>query len=299
MISYPIFGNWVWGGGWLSKLGVNLGLGHGYIDFAGSSVVHAVGGITALAGALVLGPRLGKFNKDGSANVIPPHNIPMAILGTFILAFGWFGFNSGSTLAGSDLRIAVVAVNTMLASAAGALTSMLIMWKKFGHPDPSMSANGMLAGMVAITAPCAFVNSWAAVVIGMIAGALVVGSVFFVERTLQVDDPVGAISVHGACGLWGVISLGLFADGAYGDGWGGVAGSAVRGLFYGDAGQFLAQLIGAVTCFVFIFILSYTFFKVQDKIMGIRSKPEDEIAGLDIPEMGINAYYDDPRPFIY
>jgi ammonium transporter, Amt family len=298
MVIYPIFGNWVWGGGWLAKLGVNLGLGHGYIDFAGSSVVHAVGGITALAGCIVIGPRLGKFNKDGSANVIPPHDIPMAILGTFILAFGWFGFNPGSTLAGTDLRIAVVAVNTMLASAAGAITAMLIMWKKFGKPDPSMSANGMLAGMVAITAPCAFVNSWAAVVIGIIAGALVVGSVFFVERVLKLDDPVGAISVHGANGLWGVISLGLFADGTYGDGWGGVAGSTVKGLFYGDSSQFLAQCIGAVTCFVFVFVLAYLFFKTQDKIMGIRSKPEDELRGLDIPEMGIGAYHDDPEPMM-
>lgn len=297
MVTYPIFGNWVWGGGWLSKLGVNVGLGHGYIDFAGSSVVHAVGGITALAGALVIGPRLGKFNQDGSPNVLAPHNIPMAILGTFILAFGWFGFNPGSTLAGTDLRIAVAAVNTMLASAAGALTAMFIMWKKFGYPDPSMSANGMLAGMVAITAPCAFVSSWAAVIIGIIAGTLVVGSVFFVERILKVDDPVGAVSVHGACGLWGVLSLGLFADGTYGDGWGGVAGT-VRGLFYGDPKQFLVQCIGAVTCFIFVFILSYLFFKVQDKTMGIRSKPEDEISGLDVPEMGIAAYNDGSEPLL-
>lgn len=295
MVTYPIFGNWVWGGGWLSKLGVNLGLGHGYIDFAGSSVVHAVGGLTALAGAIVLGPRIGKFNKDGTPNAIPPHDIPMAILGTFILAFGWFGFNPGSTLAGTDLRISVVAVNTMLASATGALAAMLLMWAKFGHPDPSMTANGMLAGLVAITAPCAFVNAWAAALIGAIAGILVVLSVFFVERVLKVDDPVGAVSVHGACGLWGVLSLGLFADGTYGDGWGGVAGT-VKGLFYGDPGQFLAQLIGAVTCIIFIFTLSYIFFKVQDKIMGIRVSPEVELAGLDIPEMGIAAYAEEPEP---
>jgi len=291
MITYPIFGNWVWGGGWLSKLGVNVGLGHGYIDFAGSSVVHAVGGITALAGALVLGPRIGKFNKDGTPNAIAPHDIPMALLGTFILAFGWFGFNPGSTLAGTDLRIAVVAVNTMLASATGAITAMFIMWKLFGHPDPSMTANGMLAGLVAITAPCAFVNAWAAAIIGIVAGALVVGSVFFVERVLKVDDPVGAVSVHGANGLWGVISLGLFADGSYGTGWNGVTGT-VKGLFYGDPRQFLVQLIGAVTCIVFIFTLSYLFFKLQDKLMGIRVSRDYEIAGLDIPEMGIAAYDD-------
>ena len=157
MISYPLFANWVWGGGWLAQLGKNFGLGHGHVDFAGSSVVHMVGGVTALAGAMVLGPRIGKFNKDGSTNPIPGHNTPMAILGCFILAFGWFGFTPGSTLAGTDLRIAVIAVNTMLASASGAIFSMLYMWFKYGKPDPSMSANGLLAGLVAITAPCAFV----------------------------------------------------------------------------------------------------------------------------------------------
>ncbi len=208
MILYPLYGNWVWGGGWLAQLGVNFGLGHGHVDFAGSSVVHMVGGVAALAGAMVLGPRIGKFKKDGTALPIPGHNIPMAIVGTFILAFGWFGFNPGSTLAGTDLRIAVIATNTMLASAAGAFMAMLIMWVKFGKPDPSMMANGLLAGLVAITAPCAFVNSVSAVIIGLIAGALVVGSVFFIERTLKVDDPVGAVSVHGACGAWGVLSLG-------------------------------------------------------------------------------------------
>src|SRR2546430_2843715 len=181
-----------------------------------------VGGVTALAGAWVLGPRLGKYNKDGSANAIPGHNIPMAILGPFILAFGWFGFNPGSTLAGTDLRIAVIAVNTMLASASGAVMAMLYMWLKVGKPDPSMMANGMLAGLVAITAPCAFVNSPAAVIIGAVAGVLVVESAFFIERKLKIDDPVGAISVHGTNGAWGVLSLGLFADGTYGDGLNGV-----------------------------------------------------------------------------
>src|SRR3989449_6576037 len=153
-VIYPIFGNWVWGGGWLSQLGKNFGLGHGHVDFAGSSVVHMVGGVTALAGAMVLGPRIGKYNKDGSANPIPGHNIPMGVLGCFILAFGWFGFNPGSTLAGADLRIAVIAVNTMLASASGAIFAMFYMWFKYGKPDPSMMVNGMLAGLGAVTAPC-------------------------------------------------------------------------------------------------------------------------------------------------
>jgi Amt family ammonium transporter len=288
-ISYPLFANWVWGGGWLSQLGKNFGLGHGHVDFAGSSVVHMVGGVTALAGAMVLGARIGKYNKDGSANPIPGHNIPMAALGCFILAFGWFGFNPGSTLAGADLRIAVVAVNTMLASASGAIVAMFYMWKVYGKPDPSMMINGMLAGLVAITAPCAFVSAFWAFVIGAVAGVLVCWSVFFVERTLRVDDPVGAISVHGTCGAWGVLSLGLFADGTYGDGFNGVDGT-VRGLFYGGASQFVAQVIGTVTCFVFIFVISYAFFKVYDLVWGMRVSPEAELEGLDVPEMGGHGY---------
>jgi Amt family ammonium transporter len=291
MITYPLFANWVWGGGWLSTLGKNFGLGHGHVDFAGSSVVHMVGGVTALAGAWVLGPRLGKYNRDGSPNAIPAHHIPMALLGAFILAFGWFGFNAGSTLAGTDLRISVVAVNTMLASASGAIAAMFYMWLRYGKPDPSMAMNGMLAGLVAITAPCAFVNSVSAFIIGAVAGVLVCLSVFFVERTLKVDDPVGAISVHGACGAWGVLSLGLFADGAYGDGFNGVTGT-VRGLLYGDAGQFAAQCIGTLTNFVFVFVASWAFFKLCDMVMGLRVSPEVEIDGLDLPEMGALAYPD-------
>jgi Amt family ammonium transporter len=291
MFTYPLFGNWVWGGGWLSSLGKNFGLGHGYIDFAGSSVVHMTGGVTALAGALVLGPRLGKFNKDGSPNAIPGHNIPMALTGVFILAFGWFGFNAGSTLAGTDLRIGVVATNTMLASASGAIAAAIYMWVKFGKPDPSMAGNGMLAGLVAITAPCAFVTSISAFLIGAIAGLLVCVSVFFVEKRLKVDDPVGAISVHGTCGAWGVISLGLFADGTYGDAFNGVSGT-VRGLLYGDAGQLGAQMIGPLTNLVFIFGASWLFFKALDMVMGLRVAPEVEIEGLDLPEMGALAYPD-------
>jgi ammonium transporter, Amt family len=291
MLIYPIFANWVWGGGWLAQLGTQFGLGHGHVDFAGSSVVHMVGGVAALAGAIVIGPRIGKYRKDGTPVAIPGHHIPMAIIGTFILAFGWFGFNPGSTLAGGDLRIAVVAVNTMLAGAAGACSAMLYVWLRFGKPDPSMLANGMLAGLVAITAPCAFVNSIAAVFIGLAAGVLVVVSVFFVERTLKVDDPVGAVSVHGVCGAWGVIALGLFADGVYGDGWNGVPGK-VTGLFYGDARQLVAELIGVVTCIVFVFASFYAFFKLVDVLVGNRVPAEAELEGLDIPEMGVLGYPD-------
>jgi Amt family ammonium transporter len=294
MFIYPIFGNWVWGGGWLAALGVNFGLGHGHVDFAGSSVVHMVGGVAALAGAIVLGPRIGKYNKDGSSNAIPGHNIPMAIIGTFILAFGWFGFNPGSTLSGNDLRMAVVATNTLIASAAGALTATLYMWIKYKKPDPSMMANGMLAGLVAITAPCAFVNATSAFIIGAVAGILVVLAVFFIDQKLRIDDPVGAVAVHGVNGLWGVLALGLFADGVYGDGWNGVAGT-VRGLFYGDPSQFVAQLIGAVSCIVFVFTTMYIFFKISAKTIGIRVDAGDEVEGLDIPEMGVKGYDHTPE----
>ena len=289
MFLYPIHGNWVWGGGWLAMLGQNFGLGHGVVDFAGSSVVHMVGGWAGLAGAIVLGARIGKFGKDGTVNAIPGHNLPMAFAGTFILAFGWFGFNAGSTLAGTDLRISVIAVNTMLASAAGAMSAMVYMWMRYGKPDPSMMINGMLAGMVAITAPCAFVNSLSAVIIGAIAGVLVIWAVFFIDQTLKVDDPVGAISVHGVCGAWGILALGLFADGKYGDGWNGVKGP-VTGLLYGDSSQFIAQLIGVIVNFTFVFTVSYLFFKALDAVVGNRVAPEQEIEGLDIPEMGALGY---------
>ncbi len=291
MFVYPLFGNWVWGGGWLAMLGSNFGLGHGHVDFAGSSVVHMVGGVAALAGAIVIGPRYGKYGKDGTVNTIPGHNIPMAIIGTFILAFGWFGFNPGSTLAGGDLRIAVVAVNTMLAGGAGALAALFFMYIKGGKADPGMIANGMLAGLVAITAPCAFVTSLSAVIIGAIAGILVILAYNFIDTKLKVDDPVGAVAVHGVNGAWGVLSLGLFADGSYGDGWNGVAGP-VKGLFYGDTKQFFAQCIGTVTCFVFVFIVMYFFFKLLNKVIPLRSKEADEIAGLDIPETGVHGYVD-------
>jgi ammonium transporter, Amt family len=294
-IIYPVFGNWTWGGGWLSQLGTNLGLGHGHVDFAGSSVVHMTGGVIALVGAWLLGPRRGKYNADGTPNAIPGHNIPMALVGTFILCFGWFGFNPGSTLAGSDLRIGVIATNTMLAGAAGSVTAMLYMWSKYGKPDPSMMANGALAGLVAITAPCAFVTAPSAVLIGGIAGALVCASVFFVDAKLRIDDPVGAISVHGVNGLWGILSLGLLADGTYGDGWNGVPG-AVRGLFYGDASQFVAQLVGGLTNFVAVGAMAYAAYKVTDLVVGgHRVSAEVEELGLDLPEMGALAYPDTPE----
>ena len=294
-ILYPIYGNWVWGGGWLSALGRTIGAGHGAVDFAGSGVVHAVGGFAALAGAVVLGPRIGKFGKDGKPRAILGHNIPMAILGTIILVFGWIGFNGVSTLAATDLRFSVIIVNTFIACSFGCLAAMFLVWKVWGKPDPSMSANGMLAGLVAITAPCAFVSPIGAAIIGIVAGVLVVGSIIFVERYLKVDDPVGAVSVHGVNGLWGLIALGLFADGSYGSGWNGVAGT-VRGLFYGGGGgQLGAQAIDAAVVVIWAFGLMYVFFRIQKKLQGIRVTRDEEMIGLDVPEMGVPAYPASPH----
>ncbi len=291
MIFYPLFGNWVWGGGWLSTLGKNFGLGHGVVDFAGSAVVHSMGGMLALSSAIIIGPRIGKFKKDGTPRAFPGHHIPMAIVGTIILFFCWFSFNAGSTLNAGDFRLAVVATNTMIAGAIGGLVSMFYMWGRYGKPDPSMTANGALAGLVAITAPCAFVNGISAFIIGAIAGVLVCLSVTFIENKLKLDDPVGAISVHCVNGLFGVICVGIFADGSYGDGLNGVAGG-VKGLLYGDASQLLAQLIAVGVLIVYGFGVSYLFLKLLDKVWGIRVKPEVELAGCDLEEMGAYGYPD-------
>ncbi|HEX4210038.1 MAG TPA: ammonium transporter [Candidatus Binataceae bacterium] len=289
MFLYPLYGNWVWGGGWLAQLGVNLGLGHGCVDFAGSSVVHMTGGVAALAGTIVLGPRIGKFRRDGAIGHLPGHNLPFAMAGTLILAFGWFGFNAGSTLAASDSRIAIIAVNTMLASAGGALSALLYLWERYGKPDVAMACNGLLGGLVAITAPCAFVTPAAAMLIGVVAGLIVVAGVIGLERRLRIDDPVGAIAVHGCSGLWGAVAVGLFADGTYGDGWNGVAGP-VRGLLYGDGGQFLAQLIGVAVNALVVFTLSLAFFVIVERTIGNRVHAEVEWSGLDPLEMGSEAY---------
>jgi Amt family ammonium transporter len=292
--TYPLFANWAWGGGWLANLGVNFGLGKGYCDFAGSGVVHAVGGLTALAVAMIIGPRIGKYTRDGKPNAIIGHDIVLVLTGCFILAFGWFGFNPGSTLGASgngNLRIGSIAVNTMLAGMTGGFGAMFYMWLRYGKPDASMSGNGLLAGLVAITAPSGFVNTIGATIIGLIAGVLVCLSVEFVDRVLKVDDPVGAISVHGTNGLWGVISVGLFADGKsnYGGSWNGVNGS-VTGLFYGDASQLVAQLIGVATLVGFVFTFSFVVNLLIDFVVGQRVSPKAELEGLDLPEMGQLGY---------
>jgi len=292
MILYPVFGNWAWGGGWLSQLGKNFGLGNGYVDFAGSGVVHAVGGLCGLAGAIVLGARIGKFNRDGSVNPIQGHHIPMAILGTLILAFGWFGFNPGSMLGISgagNLRVAMVAVNTMLASATGLLGAAIYCMIRVKKPDPTMIANGLLAGLVAITAPCAFVNPMDACIIGLVAGLLVCFGIVAVDK-IRVDDPVGAVAVHGVNGLFGMLAVGLFADGSFGTGLNGVSG-AVTGLFHGGGfGQLGAQLIGMITVIIWAFGLSFLYFKLMNKIVPMRVSREDELQGLDMPETGVLAY---------
>jgi Amt family ammonium transporter len=289
---YPLFANWAWGGGWLATLGSNFGLGHGYVDFAGSGVVHSVGGLMALALSMIIGPRLGKYTRQGKPNAIIGHDIVIVIAGCFILAFGWFGFNPGSTLGASgpgNLRIGTVAVNTMLAGMMGSFGAMFYMWNRYGKPDASMSGNGLLAGLVAITSPCAFVNPISACIIGLIAGVLVCLSVETIDKVFKVDDPVGAISVHGTNGLWGVISVGLFSDGKYGGGWNGVNGN-VTGLFYGDASQLVAQLMGVATLVGFVFVFGFVINLLIDAVVGQRVGAKAELEGLDLPEMGQVGY---------
>jgi Amt family ammonium transporter len=294
MFIYPLIGNWVWGGGWLANLGRTIGWGNGAVDFAGSGVVHMVGGSVALAGALVIGPRLGRFNKDGTANTIPAHNIPMGALGTIILFLGWFGFNPGSALGftGAFRNLAVLAlINTLMAGAAGGVVAMLYMWL-FGpskKPDPGMSLNGMLAGLVAITAPCAFVSTPAAVLIGCISGMLVCLATFALEK-LKIDDAVGAIPVHLVNGFFGVLAVGLFANGNPDTAlWNGVA-TPVTGLLYGGTGQFLAQLAEGFAVAVTVTGTSWVFFKVLARFNLLRVSPAVELQGLDLPEMGVQGY---------
>jgi len=268
-LIYPVAGHWVWGtGGWLAQMGM--------LDFAGSSAVHAVGGWSALAAVLVLGPRTGKFNKDGSVNFLPPHNLHLAFLGTFILWFGWFGFNAGSSLSGLDMNIGRIVVTTNLAAAAGGTVAALFTMFRYGKADPSMMMNGSLAGLAAITAGTAFVSPASAVIIGSVAGILVVLAVNFFDRRL-VDDPVGAIAVHGVNGVWGILAVGLFAE--------------KGGLFFGGGIHLLAvQLLGVTVISLWAFSMTYAIFTILKKTVGIRASLEEEMDGLDISEHGISAY---------
>ncbi len=273
-IIYPVVGHWIWGGGWLSAKGM--------IDFAGSTVVHSVGGWAALIGALLLGPRIGKYKKDGSSNAIPGHNIPLASLGVFILWFGWFGFNAGSTTAGTDLSIATIAVTTTLAAAAAAIAAMFTAWLRFGKPDTSMALNGALAGLVAITAGCGNVSPLSAIIIGALGGVLVVFSVEFIDKVLHIDDPVGAVSVHGVCGAWGTLAVGLFAQESYG---------GVNGLFFGGGlNQFITQFVGVISVFAWVSITALILFGLIKLTAGLRVTKEEELKGLDIGEHGMESY---------
>lgn len=297
--------NWIWGGGWLAASGINWRLGHGVVDFAGSGVVHTTGGMIALAGATLLGPRIGKYvngrpGKKPRPVPFPAHHLPMVVLGTLILTFGWIGLNAGWVSVSGDVRLGVVVVNTLLAAAAGGLAAMAVLIAKSMKPEPSMLCGGILAGLAAISAPCAFVDSWAALVIGSIAGVLVVFSVIFWERR-GVDDPAGAISTHGVCGIWGMIALGIFANGKYGAGWNGVVrdaprlqygSDAVRGLLYGDASQLLAQMLGATALAITGFIVAAILFRLSARIVTMRVSAEAEYEGLDVPEMGARGYPD-------
>jgi ammonium transporter, Amt family len=287
---YCVFAGWVWGGGWLAQGGVNWHLGNGACDFAGSGVVHCVGGVMALAGAIVMGPRTGKF-VGGKAVALPGHNIPWVVAGSLLLGFGWLGFNPGSTLAGTDLRITFIYVNTVVASVIASIVSMMVYKLNAGTWDPGMMCNGFLAGLVAITAPCAFVTPIGASLIGVVAGILVVYSSTIVEK-LGVDDVAGAISVHGTCGAWGVLSVGLFACGQYGAGYNGVA-TPVIGLFYGGGfGQLLMQAIDLAVLVTWSFAVMYGWMKFSNLIIPIRPTAEEELKGLDATQMGVLAYPD-------
>ena len=277
---YPVVGHWIWGGGWLAEMGM--------IDFAGSTVVHTVGGFSALAGAMVLGPRLGKYNKDGSSNAIPGHNLPLAALGVFILWFGWFGFNPGSTLSGSSPAISFIAVNTAIAGAAGALGAMLYVWIRYKKPDASMVLNGALAGLVGITAGCAVVSPISAIIIGFIAGIIVIVFVELFDKKFKIDDPVGAISVHGICGIFGTLAVGLFAEARYAE----IVGfPGVNGLFFGGGGrQLLIQFIGSISTVAWSFLIMLVLFIVLRYTVKLRVSRDEELKGLDIEEHGMEAY---------
>jgi Amt family ammonium transporter len=272
---YPVVGHWVWGGGWLSGLGFH--------DFAGSTVVHAVGGVTALVAAMLLGPRFGRFNADGSANAIGGHSLPLGMLGVFILWFGWYGFNAGSTLGmGEPGTVARIAMTTTLAASAGSIAAMATAWVKYGKPDLTLALNGALAGLVGITAPCAVVTPGASIFIGMVAGVLVIYGIEWLNRA-QVDDPVGAIAVHGLCGVWGTLAVGLFGLASL--------GAPSDGLFYGGGfGQLGVQFLGIAACLAFTAAAMWIVFKAIDSVVGLRVSHETELRGLDLDEHGLESY---------
>jgi len=256
---YPITGHWIWGGGWLSTIGFH--------DFAGSTAVHMCGGLCALIGAKIVGPRLGKYHEDGTPNVFPGHNIPLGALGVFILWFCWFGFNCGSTTAAA-YEIGDIAMTTNLAAVAATLTTLIFTWVRYGKPDVSMTLNGSLAGLVAVTAGCDVVSPYAAMIIGIVAGLAVVIIVEFVDKKLKIDDPVGAIAVHGGCGLLGTLMTGIFGEGC----------------------DFVTQCIGVGSVLLYVGISAFIIFTIIDKTVGLRVTDQEQSDGLDIHEHGMNAY---------
>ena len=276
-LIYPVVGHWIWADGWLANLGMR--------DFAGSTVVHSVGAWAGLAGAIVLGARKGKYDSEGRPLPIPGHSMPLATLGCFILIVGWFGFNAGSTLAAVD-DMAYIAMVTMLAAATGCIGATMATWSKFGKPDLSMTLNGALAGLVSITACCGSVTIVGAMAIGLIGGTIAVFAVLFFERVLRVDDPVGAVSVHGICGVWGTLAVGLFGTTAID------AGLLSNGLLYGGTAQLGIQALGVVAVFAFVFPVSFLLFKVIQASMGLRVSGDAELEGLDISEHANEAYAD-------
>ena len=280
-LVYPISGHWIWGGGWLAEMGFH--------DFAGSTAVHMVGGVAALIGAKMIGPRIGKYNEDGSVNAIPGHSIPLGALGVFLLWFGWFGFNGASTVCASGdealISMGDIFITTNMAAAAGSTATMIYTWVRYGKPDVSMTLNGVLAGLVAITAGCDVVSPAGALIIGLLAGVLVVVAVEFFDQKLKIDDPVGAISVHGVCGAFGTIVTGLFAT--------------KDGLFYGAGSSFLmTQIIGVVTVAIYVAVAMTIIFGVLDKLIGLRVSEAEEIKGLDMEEHGLLSSYADFMPTV-
>ncbi len=275
-LIYPIVVRWQWGGGWLFQLGTP------FHDFAGSTIVHSVGGWAALVGAYIIGPRVGKYGPDGRPRGIPGHSLPLAILGTLILLVGWYGFNPGSQL-GADPVIGEIALTTTLAGAAGAISSMLVIWRKTGKPDVAMTANGLLAGLVGVTAGTFAVSTIGAIIIGLVSGVIVVYAVGFFDK-IKIDDPVGAISVHAVCGSWGTIAVGLFSAKE-------VEGIVKKGLFYGGGvDQLISQLIGVIAVAAFVLVSSFILFSAIKATIGLRVPEDEEIEGLDVVEHGMAGY---------
>lgn len=289
-VIFPYFGCWMWGMGWLAQLGIKAHWGHGAIDYAGSCVVHVMGGALALLTSWYIRPRIGKYDENANPRPILGHHAPMVMLGTLLLAFGWFGFTTGRSFLADDGRAPLIAINTLLAGIGGALAATFYMWLIYGRPDPTLTCNGLMAGLVSICAGCAFVAPWAALLIGILGGVLAVWGVLWCERR-GLDDPVGATSVHGLAGIWGMLALGLFADGSFGDHFNAVPGT-VRGLLYGGGGsQLLCELIAVGACVIWTLLVGGIVFWTLDRLLGSNRVNSDiELFGLDIPELGAPGY---------